>query len=398
MPSSARVTSEPPRVAIVTPSLGMARFIGETVDSVVGQDYPHIDHLVVDGGSTDGTVELLESRGVRYVSEPDGGQADAVNKGFELTEGELFTFLNADDTLMPGAVTRAVEAFEANPSAGVVYGEADYVDEEGVPVGPYPTRPFVRDDLAYACFICQPAAMMRREAFAGAGGMDAEIHCALDYDLWLRASETVPFVHVPDRQATSRMYPGNKSLGSRDALYRESIALVKRHFGYVPMSWLGPYAAFRTSGADQFTEQSAVGPRSRALAFALGVRHNPRQLGRFLSDWQADGLVEVFPDGWMSKVLQRRLRVHEDAETLVVTGRHQAQVRRPLLLRVKIDGRTVGHRFVRHKGPFTLTHALPTHARGEDLAVEIRSLWTWRPHLEGDVRRLSCFIDSVEVR
>jgi glycosyltransferase involved in cell wall biosynthesis len=376
----------------------MARFIGETVDSVLGQDYPHIDYLVMDGGSRDGTVELLEDRGVRYVSEADGGQGDAVNKGFERTEGELFTFLNADDTLMPGAVSRAVEAFAANPEAGVVYGEADYVNEDGVPMGPYPTRPFLRKDFAYTCFICQPAAMMRRGVFEAVGGMDTGLHVALDYDLWLRASQSAPFAYFPERQATSRMYPGNKSLGSREALYRESIALVKRHFGYVPMSWLGPYAAFRTSGADQFTEQSEVGPRSRALALALGLRQNRGQALRFIADWQVDGFVELFPDGWMSKAHERRLRIPPDAERIVIQGRHKAQVRWPLILRVKVARRALRLGVVRRKGPFTLSYACPRHTRGHEVIVEVRSLWTWRPHIEGDVRRLSCFLDSIEAR
>jgi glycosyltransferase involved in cell wall biosynthesis len=393
----ARVTGEPPRVAIVTPSYRMARFIGETVDSVLSQDYPHVDYLVVDGGSDDGTVELLEGRGVRYVSEPDDGQADAVNKGFALTEGELFTFLNADDTLLPGGLGKAVEALRLDPGAAVVYGQADYVDEEGSTVAPYPTAPFDRDLLAHECFICQPAALMRREAFAEVGMLDTSLDCAIDYDLWIRLSERARFAYLEERLATSRMHADNKSLGRRDELYRESIELAKRHFGYVPMAWLAPYAAFRTTGADQFTEQSEASPRSRALALALGVRRNPRQLGRFLADWQADGFAGRFPDGWISKAYLTEHEVPEGATRLLVRGRHQAPVRRPLVLRVQVDGKTVGRRAVRHRGPFELELPWPADARGRRARVEVRSAWTWRPHLDGDVRRLSCLVDEVDV-
>lgn len=380
---------------MVTPSYQMARFLGETIDSVAAQDYPHLEHLVMDGGSTDGTVELLEERGVRYVSAADGGQADAVNRGFERTKGEIFAFLNADDTYLRGAVSRAVEAFRHEPEAGVVYGTADYVDEGGATVAPYPTAPFDRRRLANECFICQPAAFMRRDAFAAAGMLDTGIDCALDYDLWLRMSRVVGFEHVSDRLATSRMHAENKSLGQRDRLYRESIALVKREFGYVPMSWIGPYAAHRLTGADQFYERIEAGPRSRALALALGLRHNPTHPLRWLADWQTDGFTDRLADGWISKAHVTRQDVPEGATVLRVAGRHQAAVRRPLLLRVRVDGRTAGRRVVRHHGPFELELRCPEVARGREAEVEIRSAWTWRPHLVGDERRLSCLIDAI---
>jgi glycosyltransferase involved in cell wall biosynthesis len=383
-------------VAVVTPTLQMGRFIGETIDSVLAQDYPHIEYLVMDGGSTDGTREILEDRGVRYVSRPDGGQADAVNRGFEATGGELFTFLNADDTLLPGAITRMVEAFERNPDAGVVYGQADYVDEDGRQVLPYPTAPFSSARLGHECFICQPAALMTREAFVVAGRLDPGLQCALDYDLWLRIARRDRFVYLEEPLATSRMYPGNKSLGQRDTLYRESIALARREFGYVPMSWIAPYAAFRVEDVDQFTEQSRTGPRSRALALWLGLRANPRHLRRFFGEWQADGFFGLFPDGWMSKAYALSVPAPPGARHLYVRGRHEAQVRRPLILSVKIDGVPAGRWTVRRHGPFTLQAACPDWVPGNDARVELSSAWTWRPGIAGDVRRLSCLIDSVE--
>src|SRR5215207_2657882 len=157
-----RVTSEPPTVAIVTPSFEMAGFLRETIDSVLSQDWPHVDYLVMDGGSRDGTRELLESYGdrIRWVSQPDDGQADAVNRGFADTCGSIFTFLNADDIYRPGALSTAVEGLDRHREAGAVYGDADFVDGDGDTVMPYPVRDFDRELLMNECFICQPAAFV----------------------------------------------------------------------------------------------------------------------------------------------------------------------------------------------------------------------------------------------
>lgn len=387
-------------MSIVTPSYQMARFLGATIESVLSQDYPHIDYLVMDGGSVDGTRELLEGYGkrLRFVSAPDDGQADAVNKGFDRCDGDVFAFLNADDTYRPGAVRSVVEAFERDRGVGAIYGDADYVDADGQVVAPYPTEPFDRRRLASACFICQPAAFVSRAAWVACDGLDAKLQYALDYDLWIRLSERFRMLHLDVPLATSRMHPENKTLGSRAEHYRETIRVVKRHFGYVPMVWLTHAAAQRVDRVDQFYEQSHHGRRSRALAFVMAMRLAPLQPVRTYRDWQADGFYELFEDGWMSKAHVTSLRIPADASRLLIGGRHQATVRRPLVLWAKVNGRPVGARLVRHRGPFTLALTLPQALLGEDVEVELRSLWTWRPRLEGDIRRLSCFIDSVEAR
>lgn len=394
----AAVVGEPPRVAVVTPTLDTARFLRETVESVLSQDYPHIDYLVMDGGSRDGSVELLRGYGdrLRFVSEPDGGQADAVNRGFERTRGEIFTFLNADDTYRRGAVSAAVEALERRPEAGVVYGEADYIDDRGAVVRPYPTRPFDAQRLADECYICQPAAFIRREAWSAAGGLDARLHFAFDYDLWIRLSRIVPFVHLERRLATSRMHRQNKTLGSRGPHYREAIGVLKRHYGRVPMRWLVDYAAHLVDGVDQFYEPSHLGRRARALALALALRYHPGHPLQTFRDWQTDGFTGRWDDGWISKSYVSRHRVAPDARRLTVTGRHEALVyRRPLVLSVRVDGRRVGGHVARARGPFSFSLRCPPGAAAR--TVEIRSAWTWRPRAGGDLRRLSCYLDSVTI-
>ncbi len=370
---SLRVVREPPTVGIVTPSYNLAHHLRETIDSVLGQDWPHIDYLVMDGGSRDGTRELLEGYGdrIRWVSEPDGGQADAVNRGFSRTRGAIFTFLNADDTYRPGALRRAVEGFERLPDAGAVYGDADFVDPEGRVVMPYQVADFDREALAHFCFICQPAAFASRSAWEACRGLDDRLHYAIDYDLWIRMSARFPCVRIEGNLATSRMRSDNKSLGGRAHLYREAVATVKRHYGFVPITWLEAYSRFLVDRADQFYEDSPTSWRSRAVALALGVRWNPRQLRRYWREWQIDGLVRRVPDDRLAGAPTTRVTVPAGARQLVVTGQRDAPVRGRLVLRVATDGQPVGHVVVAELGGFEHAVPLPRTPGGPECEVAI---------------------------
>ena len=399
----AAVRREPPRVSVVTPSLNMARFLGETVESVLGQDYPHLDYLVMDGGSTDGTVELLASYGdrLRFVSEPDEGQAHAVNRGFRATDGDVFAFLNADDTYRRGAVSRAVQGFLDHPGASVVYGDGMHVDEDGHEIGPYPTLDFDPAILARRCFICQPAAFMARSAVERVGLLDASLRVALDYDLWIRLAKLHRFARVEGVLATSRMHARNKTLAERRVLYREGVELLKRHYGYVPLDWLHGQAQFLLQGADQFFAHSRPGPRSRALALALGVRHNPRRLPRVLTEWATEaGLRDHdsrWDDGWISRRFVEEVDVPQDCRSVRVEGRHEAFMSTPLDVSLHLDGDTVARTLRREHGAFELVAECPEAVRGRRAMLEVVANNTWRPRSRGDRRRLSCVIDSVEL-
>jgi glycosyltransferase involved in cell wall biosynthesis len=230
------LSPEMPWVSVITPSLNSGEFIEETIRSVLAQGYPRLEYVVMDGGSTDGTLETLEKyRGhLEWVSEPARGTAQAVNRGVTRTKGSIVAWLSADDMFLPGAVAAAVRAFQEHPEAAVVYGGGIWVDCHGQPLGAYRSARAVRGALGRECVICQPAAFLRRDVFERAGGLDESLDACFDYDLWMRIARSHILVRIEQTLAASRMHPANKSLGRRVTVYREAFTILRRHYGYVP--------------------------------------------------------------------------------------------------------------------------------------------------------------------
>jgi glycosyltransferase involved in cell wall biosynthesis len=235
-----RVTT-PPVVSIVTPSFNQGAFIGQTIESVLRQDYPHIDYRVVDGGSTDNTVEVLKSYGSRvaWVSEKDRGQAHAINKGMLQARGTILAYLNSDDLLRAGAVSRVVEHFAQRPACDLVYGRDATIDAAGRFLGTFPTAEYSFETLADCCCISQPATFWRKRLADAVGPFDEALHLVMDYDYWLRAAaEGMALEHVPDVLAHTRMHRLTKTSGAapgahRDRFYRELFDVCLRRVGYV---------------------------------------------------------------------------------------------------------------------------------------------------------------------
>jgi len=218
------------RVSIVTPSYNQAQFLERTIQSVLAQDYPEIEYLIVDGGSTDGSAAIIEKYAARlkwWTSEPDGGQGDALNKGFARAEGDLFAWLNSDDLLTPGAVRAAVDAFAAHPEAALVYGDALSVDAADRPLNEMRFQQWGADELATFHMLCQPAVFFRREAWERAGGLDTSYHLLLDHHLWLRIASTGEMVHVPEIWAHARQHPAAKNVALAEKFGGEAFRLVE---------------------------------------------------------------------------------------------------------------------------------------------------------------------------
>jgi len=289
-------SADRPLVSIVTPSFNMAGFIEETIQSVLSQDYANIEYIVVDGASTDATLDILrkyEGR-LRYVSEPDRGQTDAINKGFRMSSGSVFAFLCADDTYLPGAVATAVRHLLGNPGHAGIYGEGHLVAENGTNLGRYPTRAFDPELLQTECFICQPAAFLWRRAFQETGMMNADLQCGLDYDLWIRlAKRQHTLFKVDDYLATSRMHSGSKTLRQRAAVFKASVDLLKYHYGYAPFTHVYGYCSALVDHRDGFFEPLPPSLFKYGLALLYGSFRNSRQLRRFWKEWLEQGSPRV---------------------------------------------------------------------------------------------------------
>lgn len=222
-----------PLVSILTPSFNQGRFLRDCLDSVARQTYSRIEHFVMDGGSTDESLEILAEAGesVRWRSEPDRGQADAVNKAFEASTGEIVGWVNSDDGLFaPDTVEQVVAAFAARPDAGVVYGDAALVDETGLILRHYRSR-WPTHPLPPVSPLDQPAAFFRRSMIEpGEALLRVDLHRFLDYELWLRLrSRGVRFVHIPAVVAVDRDHPQRKVRTTDELSAQESKQLIEAY-------------------------------------------------------------------------------------------------------------------------------------------------------------------------
>jgi glycosyltransferase involved in cell wall biosynthesis len=279
--------SESPLVSIVTPSYNMARFLPQTIESVLGQSYPAIEYIVVDGGSTDETPGILkqyENR-LRYYAGKDKGPSDAAHRGFQKANGEILAWLNADDIYLPGAIEAGVAYLVKHPEVDVVYGEGYWIDESGAVIRRYPTLPFDSNELARDCFICQPASFIRASSYRRCG-LDPDVNQSFDYDLWIRmAKQGFRFASIPEYLAGSRMHSGAKTIRERSDVFQASMRLLKRHYGYVPFTWVFGYTALRLDGRDQFFEPLTPSLRKYVLSLPAGLRLNKGHPLRFLGEW-----------------------------------------------------------------------------------------------------------------
>jgi glycosyltransferase involved in cell wall biosynthesis len=210
--------SSSPLVSIVTPSFNQAQFLTATIESVLGQDYPNLEYIIIDGGSTDGSLEIIrrhESRLAYWCSEPDAGQTEAINKGFARARGEILAWLNSDDVYRPDAVSAAVRSLEEHLEAGMVYGQADYIDESGATVGRFPsaTTDLRRLRQGYV-HIPQQSAFFRASVWRLVGPLDPSFYFAMDYNLWVRIASVSPILHVREVWAGFRLHSDAKTLAA----------------------------------------------------------------------------------------------------------------------------------------------------------------------------------------
>jgi glycosyltransferase involved in cell wall biosynthesis len=221
-----------PLVSIVTPSLNQGAYIEEAIRSVSQQDYPSVEHIVVDGGSTDETLDVLRRHPhLTWVSEPDRGQADAVNKGFAMASGFVFGWLNADDFYLSGAIATAVDVLRTT-GCGLVHGGWRRVDERGRTIKDVAPFPFdYARQLEVANGVAQPGAFFTREAFETVGGLDISYRYAMDYELWLKLGARFDVRHVDAILAAYRYHSTSKTVAEPVGFVAETVRASRAHGG-----------------------------------------------------------------------------------------------------------------------------------------------------------------------
>ncbi len=222
-------------VSIVTPSRNQARYIEQTIFSVKGQDYPHIEHIIVDGASDDGTVDIIRryenQYSLRWTSEPDSGQSDALNKGFLRAGGEVVGWLNSDDTYMPGAVSLAVDYLARNPAVGWVYGDGYWIDEHGAILGLWRSQAFDLNELVCTRqYVVQPTLFVRKRLLDAVGPVDTTLHYTMDTDLLIRLALKSPGGYIPSVMATRRLHPEAKTVADLDRFTSDRLAVLEKTF------------------------------------------------------------------------------------------------------------------------------------------------------------------------
>jgi len=248
-------TAHYPVISIVTPSFNQGAFLTETIESVIGQtgDF-HIDYVIVDGGSTDNSVDIIKKydtllrdghlpvrcRGIsyRWLSEKDRGQSDAIIKGISMAEGGIIAWLNSDDVYLPGALQAAVDVFRLHPETGLLYGDAQYCDPSGNVIGKYRTEAFNFNKLAWFNFICQPSTFFRKEVYVAVGGLDMDLHYAMDLDLWIRIGKRFPCQYLPEYLSRYRLHETSKTIRV-ETLYEsseEALRLAMKYFRWAPLT------------------------------------------------------------------------------------------------------------------------------------------------------------------
>ena len=201
-------------VSIVTPSFNQASFLEQTIRSVLDQDYPSLEYIVVDGASNDRSVDIIKKYSDRlawWVSEKDNGQGEAINKGISHATGDIIGWINSDDYYLPNAISSAVKIFEHNPDVALVYGDMLAVDQNGETTNMLRYNQYSLEDLLCFQIIGQPAVFFRREVYEKVGGLDTTYHFMLDHHLWIRIAGQGKILHVPLIWSAARYHPQAKN-------------------------------------------------------------------------------------------------------------------------------------------------------------------------------------------
>jgi glycosyltransferase involved in cell wall biosynthesis len=383
-----------PLVSIVTPSYNQGPFIRATIESVLAQDYPNLEYIIMDGGSTDETASVVREYASRltWISEKDRGQSHAINKGFRRARGSILSWINSDDVLLPGAVGKAVRALEENPAFGAVYGEGYLIDREGKVTGRFPhTQPFNLWRLVYVSdYILQQSTYFRRSALDDVGLLDEDLHYSMDWDLLIRIGLRHPIGYLPEYLGCLREYPEAKSFAGGAPRAREITRMLRRHTGrrFPPGAviygldtyrriWSQRIAA-KTPGPLKFVARGA----QRLVMAGCGV----------LIDRAIRRSQGWYSDGWAGPVVRALLPPPREDEVVIRGELPECPIREQGLI-VILNGARALQRRVR-TGPFEIPISVPLEFRYQPAHLKLKAARGFVPAAgsrSSDRRRL-CYV------
>ncbi|MBK7708123.1 MAG: glycosyltransferase [Acidobacteria bacterium] len=229
------MTKELPTVTVVTPAYNQADFLRDTIESVLSQDYPNIEYIVLDDGSTDDTPKILAEYGdrVRWETHTNMGQTATINKGWSMTSGEIITWLNSDDTYLPGAISKAVEHFQKHPETGVVYGDTMMTDADGTHINKSKSLPpfnYLKFVESWENTIVQPSSFIRRKVLESVGNLDPTYYYFMDWDFWLRVGVYFRIDYINETLSTYRLHAESKTVAQSIKAAPELEYMCKKYF------------------------------------------------------------------------------------------------------------------------------------------------------------------------
>lgn len=429
-----------PTISIVVPSFNQAQYLPETLQSLVDQDYPRLEVIIQEGGSRDGSIAIAEDYARRYPDifrlfvESDSGQADALNRGFARTTGEILAFLNSDDTYFPGTLHRV--AAEIDPARGryVVMGRSIFTGTGSRYVGIEHPSEYVSHFEHLAIWkrgfntIPQPSVFWHRTVWERCGGLDVNEHHALDYDLFCRFSKHYRFHKIDELFSTYRMHDSSKSSQRTEAEVLDlSIGVSRKHWGawWSPVRWRCTLSHWwhnrhlhERARHHARRAEDAFSKRRYAAALAEFVKTlitSPKMArDRLLYGWLAakggrlthrltvvsEGFTERYPDGWIGPLYRSYIPVPEDSAQIIVKATHSRQPgHRKIEIRLFVNGALADSKVIQSDATFSLgADALPY--QGTTVMLEIRTSSYFVPAKlsEGhDNRQLSLQLNEVSL-